>query len=155
MKNIIRRFFMDVFNKEVSSAARLGHKLSLIILDIDNFKKINDTLGHSKGDEVLVNVSSVLRSNIRVNDILCRWGGEEFAILLPSTTIDCACQVAERIRKAVSEYNFEMLWQVTCSFGVASFKKNRTSEELINNADKALYEAKNTGKNKVVCSQTE
>lgn len=148
-----RRFIMDALNQEVSLALKSEQSLSLILLDIDFFKKINDNLGHSKGDEILADVSSILKSGIRNTDILGRWGGEEFIILLPSTEAKHAYQIAERLRKTISEHNFDIPWSVTCSFGVAMFSKNLTVGELINNADKALYEAKNSGRNKVVCNE--
>jgi len=149
-----RRYFMNALNKEVASALELGQELSLIMLDIDFFKKINDNLGHAKGDEILISISSILKSSIRSSDILSRWGGEEFIALLPSTEDKYAYQIAERIRKAISKYDFGIPWSVTCSFGVATLTKNLTIGELINNADKALYEAKNSGRNKVVLYKT-
>jgi diguanylate cyclase (GGDEF)-like protein len=133
-----------------------GHRLSLVLLDIDNFKSFNDRFGHQAGDAVLKGVSAALRGAVRTFDVVARYGGEEFAIILPETGIDGARDVAERIRRAVSAYPFatragEKPVRVTVSVGVATAPENGASPpRLIRSADGALYHAKRAGKNQVV-----
>lgn len=149
-----RRYFMETLNYATSMYRRKGLIFSLIMVDIDFFKKINDTEGHAKGDEVLLSIASVLKNGIRDCDILSRWGGEEFLILLPSTDTKNAYHVAERLRATISETDFGLPWSVTCSFGIATMpseKSEITGIDLVDNADKALYGAKESGRNKVVC----
>lgn len=124
---------------------------SLIILDIDNFKKINDTYGHPRGDEVLKQLAQILEESVRSLDICCRYGGEEFTIILPDTTLEEAKKLAERIREKIEKEIKIEEKSVTVSLGVAAFnKKCQELEAIIENADKALYRAKREGKNKVV-----
>ncbi len=127
---------------------------SLILIDIDFFKKINDTFGHQVGDEVLIQVSSLIRQSIRETDIAARWGGEELAIYLPKVDIQFATNIAERIRTLVER---ETNPKVTISVGVAKWEKGRTNElsveTLFNHADIALYEAKNQGRNQVILAR--
>ena len=128
--------------------------------DIDFFKKVNDTYGHAVGDCVLKNVAKTIKKELRENDIPSRYGGEEFAILLPYTTLDEAALVAQRLRRAIEkkkinieEYNIQGISQisVTISVGVSAYDKTmKESEQLYQNADKALYEAKKNGRNRVV-----
>ena len=153
-----RRFLMHVFELAVLKAIRLEEMLSFIILDIDNFKKVNDTHGHQCGDEVLKELGKILIDATRNYDTAARYGGEEFVVLLPDTTIPVAHRIAERIRM-----NMEALaitWEdktmhCTLSLGVARFDGDyaNTTADIIGLADKALYEAKRSGKNKTVIHQ--
>ena len=141
------------FHSDWQTRYRKMPLLSLIICDIDFFKKVNDTYGHNAGDAVLIHVSQVLRSSIRDTDVAYRWGGEEFIIVLKNATIDNAASVAERIRHAVmdSVCRFEdKEIRVTMSFGCNEFNSAHSVEENIKVADERLYCAKKTGRNRVV-----
>jgi two-component system cell cycle response regulator len=141
-------FFRTHLAQEVSKAQRYQHHLSLIIGDIDHFKRINDTYGHSVGDAVLVEIGKILRRHCRRSDISVRWGGEAFAILLPETDLMGGMMFAERLCQAIESHQFEGIDQLTASFGVAILTTNR--QELIERAELGLSEAKQSGGNKVV-----
>ncbi|HNX76195.1 MAG TPA: diguanylate cyclase [Candidatus Rifleibacterium sp.] len=149
----LRRFFLATLDKEISRSKRYQLDLGLMMLDIDNFKKFNDTHGHQAGDYVLRETAQRLIENIRTVDTPGRYGGEEIALLLPQTGIKEAFVVAERIRKAIegSEYVYrDAHMRVTVSIGVSSLHlRNLTMEELVDEADRALYVAKNKGRNQV------
>jgi diguanylate cyclase (GGDEF)-like protein len=134
-------------------AERVGDPLALILLDIDNFKTINDTHGHQAGDEVLRKVGAVLAASVRQVDLAARYGGEEFAVVVPETDLDGAIDLAERLRKALQSEEIELQngtrLSVTASFGAAVKGDLPTGEELVAAADELLYEAKRTGKNQV------
>jgi len=147
------------FNREgIEEAIRIGlwewrsqkKPLSLIMMDIDHFKKINDEYGHAVGDHVLSTLSNIVKQHIRVNDLFARWGGEEFVLVCRNTKIEQARLIAEKTRELIATYNFNHDVKVTASFGVATLNANETLEQLFNNADKALYQAKHEGRNKVV-----
>jgi diguanylate cyclase (GGDEF)-like protein len=138
------------FKKELQRAARGNEKIAILMLDIDDFKKVNDTLGHAAGDEVLRKVASILSSCVRGYDLVGRWGGEEFLILLLNYGQLGAVEIAERIRKAVANADFGMGREVTVSLGVTIASPQETMAELYRRADAALYEAKAKGKNCVV-----
>jgi len=126
---------------------------SIIMIDIDNFKEINDTYGHTVGDYILKEFVSVVKSHIRRNDMLFRWGGEEFIIFLPQTECNNALIVAEKVRKIVDNHDFEKIGQVTCSFGVSAKRDMGDNiTDIIKRADEALYTAKRNGKNRVESS---
>ncbi|MGB9811424.1 MAG: GGDEF domain-containing protein [Dictyoglomus turgidum] len=129
---------------------RYNRPFSIIIIDIDDFKKINDTYGHLIGDMVLEKISKIIRENIRKSDIASRWGGEEFLILLPETNLQNATLVAEAFRRKIEEANFGIDEKITVSVGVANIENNESIDSLIQRADKNLYKAKESGKNKVV-----
>ena len=145
-----KRYFDDILQEHIDIALNLGQDLSVLMLDLDHFKKVNDTYGHIFGDEVLSKVSSWIRNCLRKDDYLIRYGGEEFVVLLINLNSDIAMIVAERIRKAVESsetYNMEenVPVKITISIGVASLRQRRLSSlELISDADKALYKAKET-----------
>ncbi|MBI4854202.1 MAG: diguanylate cyclase [Acidobacteria bacterium] len=152
-----RNYFRNELRKFVSLAVRYNRALSIIMLDIDFFKKINDTYGHDVGDNVLKGVSEVLMRHVRNHDVAARFGGEEFVMLLPETNLGGAVVVAERIRTAVENVNFESLGcrrQVTISIGVAEYEGDTTSdgEDILKRADEALYRAKTSGRNRVCVS---
>ena len=158
-----RRQLEERTKQEIASSRRQKTPLCAIMTDIDFFKKVNDTYGHTVGDLVLKTVSKVMRSQLREYDIAGRYGGEEFVILLPFTKIEEAKMVAERLRKAIenkvidiSKINPESPEKeihVTISLGVYQLKTEDKETDLINNADKALYKAKETGRNKVVINE--
>ncbi|HWQ79434.1 MAG TPA: GGDEF domain-containing protein, partial [Anaerovoracaceae bacterium] len=126
-------------------------KFSLVLIDIDDFKLINDTYGHIAGDEVIVKIVDEMKGVIRQDDILARWGGEEFIIILPQTTLDKAAEIADRIRKFVSMIeNDYIMDKVTASFGVTERVEGDDMKSIINRADQLLYLAKKSGKDKVV-----
>ena len=125
---------------------------SIILIDIDHFKRINDTFGHDVGDRVLQWFAATLQNNLRTQDVIARWGGEEFLILLPVTPLDEATQIAERLREMVASSNVDIpgeLISVTFSAGISSSAKNRDVKDLCKVADQALYIAKET-RNRVV-----
>lgn len=128
------------------------HKLfSIILFDLDFFKKVNDTYGHATGDHVLISIVDVVNRELRAMDFMGRWGGEEFIVVLPDTTEVAAFQISERIRKAIAAHDFGLNRSVTISLGVSHYNgSNRTRAQLVNAADEALYEAKETGRNKTV-----
>ncbi len=149
-----RRYFDDHFEIEKQKVGRYNNDLCLIMIDIDRFKAINDRYGHPVGDKVLKEFSLLLRKNIRNSDILSRWGGEEFIILLPGTSIDNSILIAEKIRKAIAADQFKKIGKLTASFGVSKVDASTVSNrEAIHHADKALYQAKHDGRNKVVSYQ--
>lgn len=144
-----RRMFEEMLSKEMNRAKRYSHPLSVILLDIDEFKLFNDKHGHKKGDQILSEISAVLQKNLRESDTLARWGGEEFIILLPNITVSQAKEKSETIRKNIEQTSFCGTWRLTCSFGVTSYIDGESSDSIFIRADKALYEAKDLGRNKV------
>jgi len=134
-----------VFNQ--SWSADSTHLLSLIFIDIDHFKKINDTYGHNVGDQVLLVFAQVLSANTRTHDLLARWGGEEFVLACPDTTLDNACGLAEKLRRCIEENDWPKGLQVTASFGVAQILPQESPTDFIARADRALYVAKAQGRN--------
>ena len=147
-----RRFFTSTLKKEILRAKRFKHHLSIILLDIDHFKMYNDKYGHRMGDKVLKSISKILEENIRKIDTVFRYGGEEFAIIVPETRFDEVSLLAERIR-----YNVEVgskrirgiKHPVTISLGVATYKKEFKITKMVDSADQLLYEAKSAGRNVV------
>jgi len=127
--------------------------LSMLILDIDLFKKVNDDCGHNAGDQVLVKMAAVLESNLRASDSLTRWGGEEFVVLCPDTTLYTVTVLAERLRQSIAKTIFPEVGQVTISLGVAECMKGETWEDWFKRADSALYRAKASGRNQVQVAQ--
>lgn len=126
-----------------------NEKNSLIFFDIDDFKLVNDTYGHLVGDSVLKEITALIKNQLREVDTFARWGGEEFAIIAPKTAMDGALKITEKLRRTISEHNFENVGQITCSFGVTEIKPTDTLESLVDRADKALYSSKNKGKNRI------
>ena len=145
-----RQFMDEYLHEEIERAERYNIKFSMIIVDIDFFKKINDTYGHQVGDKVLKRIAELFKLAVRKSDISFRYGGEEFLIALPETDLSGAYSVANKLRKTIEETVFENIkQQVTVSVGLAERKKNTSIEELIYNVDMALYEAKRNGRNQV------
>lgn len=153
-----RLFMQERLPAEIERAKRNGIPLSLIMFDVDHFKKFNDTYGHPFGDVVLKEVARLLKVNIRPYDHAIRYGGEEFMVILPETTSEIGIRLAERIRKAVEKYLFvdpekpDITTKVTISLGVAQWEQKLDMNELIERADKALYVSKEGGRNRTtVC----
>ncbi|WP_299644069.1 GGDEF domain-containing protein [Devosia sp.] len=151
-----RKAFDDGLLRSVARAAEHGDHLCLMLIDIDHFKRFNDTWGHQTGDQVLRLVAMTIKSNIKGKDIAARYGGEEFAAILPDTDLEGAVILADNIRKAIQAKELlkrstnEKLGRVTASFGVATFRPDDTPSTLVERADRCLYAAKHAGRNKVV-----
>ncbi len=146
-----REYFNDRLQQEIERAERYATGFSLILFDVDHFKQVNDDFGHLTGDAVLKSLSMLCQTTIRSSDIIVRWGGEEFVILAPDTEIDAAFSFAEKLRVSIEEHSFPVEVNVTCSFGVAQFIPGEEQDDLISRADKGLYQAKQAGRNRVVC----
>ncbi len=149
-----RRCFFDQLKNFWSASVRYKHALSCIMLDVDHFKNINDTHGHAVGDAVLRGLADILARTLRTADIVCRYGGEEFCVLLPHTRMDDALRAAEKLREAVEETELAGV-RLTVSIGVSSIECGADApERLIDRADRSLYEAKRLGRNRVVSCDT-
>ncbi|AFC74515.1 diguanylate cyclase domain protein [Rickettsia parkeri str. Tate's Hell] len=156
LTGLFNRRYFDIHLKQIiEKTNKESIKLYLLMCDIDNFKHVNDTYGHQAGDKVLTIVSRILKNTLRVTDLIARFGGEEFTILLTDIDISKAIETAERVRVKIEYMNFHIEDQIkplktTISIGVTKYKKEESIESFIERADKAMYEAKTTGKNKVV-----
>lgn len=144
-----RRKFSEILAQEIKRHQRYQKSFSLINIDIDHFKKINDNYGHDTGDRVIEDFSQTLRSNIRETDSACRWGGEEFILLVIETDINSVILVAEKIRKILDTSTIEPVGKVTASLGVTQVKEGDSCESIITRSDQALYKAKNNGRNRM------
>ena len=147
-----RRYFNEYARKEVSKIKRNHEPMALLMVDADHFKKINDNLGHDKGDQALIHLADILVNNCRNSDIVCRFGGEEFLVMMPGAALKCATQRAEIIRQTYQDTSAQVLagTQSTLSVGIALWANNMTSlEDLTKAADEALYAAKKNGRNRV------
>lgn len=142
-----RRFFMQMLEQEMERTRRYGKSFSVIMLDLDHFKKINDRFGHAAGDKVLKSVADMIQGRIRKTDCLARWGGEEFIILLPETSVEDAASLAEELREQLSSMTIPEVGRVTASFGVAGYRSSDTIDTILMRADSMLYEAKDAGRN--------
>jgi diguanylate cyclase len=156
-----RRYFDEALNREIGESNVPGAELSLILADIDHFKSINDRFGHLVGDEVLKLFGKLLSSNVKGRDTVARFGGEEFAIILPHTGIENAARIAEQIRSQLEGNRWVLkqtkhwIGKITASFGIAELGKDESAETLIARADKNLYAAKNRGRNRAVADNAE
>jgi len=150
LTQLFNRLKMDeVLEYETSRANRYAGNLSVILLDLDKFKLVNDTFGHLVGDKVLCETATILQNSVRKQDYVARWGGEEFVVVCPETNLDETLLVAEKIRLALCQNTFTEVKLVTGSLGVASYIPNESVNALMANADKALYQAKDNGRNRV------
>lgn len=149
-----RQYFNSRLEAELERAKRYDSPVSLIIFDIDHFKRVNDDFGHLEGDNVLKDLSKLVKKKIRPTDLLARWGGEEFVVLVPEHNLATAFIFADRIRIIVENNDFTIPRKVTCSFGVAEFEKSESLSDFLNRADHALYKAKEAGRNRVEALQT-
>ena len=150
----------QALQNEFERSMRYNTPLSVVLLDVDNFKDVNDTYGHQKGDEILVAVASLLKTFCRANDIAARYGGEEFLMILPQSNAQGAFKIAERVREEMMKLNFtgnESNFSVTTSCGVAELDRDfvENTDQLVSMADQALYEAKNSGRNKTIIGHPE
>jgi diguanylate cyclase (GGDEF)-like protein len=142
-----RRFAAQSLDNFLNLAKIDNLTLTIFVVDIDHFKKINDSYGHDIGDRVLINIANFLRHNLRDSDLLGRWGGEEFILILQKTDLRTACNLAERLYKQNSQLIHEQVGQVTFSIGIATSKADDTTDSLFKRTDAALYKAKQTGRN--------
>jgi diguanylate cyclase (GGDEF)-like protein len=154
-----RRYFEEKLGVDAQKSFHGGTPLSLVMVDLDHFKKVNDTFGHTEGDQVLCKISSLLKNSVRKKDTVARYGGEEFILILPEAGLEESFVIAERIRGLVERTLFEVgqaKVNLTVSMGISHFPSHRakSKEELIKMADRALYDAKRGGRNKV-CIFTE
>jgi diguanylate cyclase (GGDEF)-like protein/hemerythrin-like metal-binding protein len=149
-----RRRFEEAATAEMALVRRRKGPVSLMIFDLDFFKNVNDTFGHTVGDAVLVDVAHIAREQLRASDALARWGGEEFIVLSPATRMDGAVNLADKIREAIAAWDFPSIRQLTVSIGVAEYCFGEDLTTWIQRADEALYEAKLTGRNRVVAARS-
>ena len=147
--------FNKLLSGEIKRTNRHNNVFSLIIFDIDNFKIVNDTFGHLAGDTVLQEIARITRGAIRESDNFARWGGEEFCILLPDTNIQGGKNLADKLQRTIANHDFGNPGTITCSFGVVQFSPELTEDKLVSRADKALYRAKQNGKNQAVVYNNE
>jgi len=144
-----RSYFEETFCHEMMHQKEQETHLSFMMLDIDKFKVINDTYGHQVGDDILVELAQLVESKTRKTDSFARWGGEEFVMILPQTTLEMALRVAENLREIISSHTFSHNLSITCSFGVASLGEGESQKSVMKRADDALYKAKEAGRNRV------
>lgn len=145
-----RHKLKEVLSSEMERSQRYQNHFSIILLDVDFFKKINDNYGHQVGDEVLIDLANILKINSRKNDCISRWGGEEFLIVACETDLENAGMLAEKLRIKIENYLFPTVGKVTMSCGVAEYSNGETISKLVSRADDFLYKAKKLGRNKVV-----
>ncbi|MCS7279173.1 MAG: GGDEF domain-containing protein [Thermodesulfobacteriaceae bacterium] len=147
-----RRAFLKILKREISLAKRHNLPLSLVMIDIDYFKKINDTYGHETGDYVLKSITKVIKKSIRQEDLFARLGGEEFVLLLPHTNMEAAYKMSERLRQTIEKRQFKRIREkITASFGITEFSPLDNFKLFLKRADEALYEAKKRGRNCCIC----
>jgi len=144
------KFFETIFEMELEKAKRGQQELSIVMTDIDFFKKINDTYGHMKADEFLKRLADVIKKQVRGSDVVARFGGEEFIILLPETNLEKTKKFTIRLRNAIHSDKILKKYHVTVSGGIAEYKKGDNSKKLKARVDKALYKAKETGRDKFI-----
>lgn len=152
LTQLCNRMQFDIYlDQEIEKVKRYGGTLSIIYFDLDNFKEINDEYGHQAGDDVLMKLANQIGQVKRKSDIFARYGGDEFIILAPSTDLQSARKQAELLKQAIEKMDFEKTPGVSCSFGITEYGEARHDiNSLINAVDKALYQAKNTGRNCIV-----
>ncbi len=148
-----RFFFLDATKRGIKVSIRDERPMSLMMLDIDHFKSVNDTYGHDAGDQVLQAFVTTIAERLRDSDIFARWGGEEFIVTLPSTSLENAMHLAETVRENIEQSIFPEVNKITCSIGVSSLNEEDSVDTLIKRADMALYEAKASGRNCVKAAE--
>lgn len=146
-----RRKFNSILEHEMKRFARYEQPLCLLLVDIDRFKSINDDYGHDVGDKAIIELANILNTGVRRSDCVARWGGEEFLLLNIEIDEQQAYQVAEKLRKEISQTNFKTVGKLSVSIGVAPIKDKDSAESLLKRVDQALYAAKNNGRDRVVC----
>lgn len=144
-----RYSLMKIFLSEIARSHRYNTPLSIIMVDIDFFKKVNDTYGHTVGDSVLVSLANLMKKNLRDTDIIGRYGGEEFLIILPNTLLNDSKNFADRLRREVDEFSFDTVGNITISIGLVELAENENFDELFTRVDNLLYKSKNNGRNRV------
>jgi diguanylate cyclase (GGDEF)-like protein len=142
-----RRHFEDILRAQMKASVEHGTNLSLLVIDVDNFKEINDGLGHTLGDKILIEVSHLLAASLREADRLARWGGDEFIMVMPRVQPGEALQAANRLCESVSGHPFPGGWVVTLSIGVAELRGHESLDQWFDRADAALYAVKDAGRN--------
>ena len=151
-----KRYFDEKLTAEMKLSQKLSQPLSLIMMDVDNFKRFNDTYGHTEGDTVLMKLGRIITDSVRDSDAACRYGGEEFVVILPMTKLEASVDVAERIRKKFAREKFhpsdEATVSTSVSLGVTELKSDDTPNSIVTRADHALYQAKSRGKNQTVAA---
>lgn len=148
-----RRKLDELLQNELNRCERFSHTFTVAILDIDYFKKINDTYGHQMGDKVLIKIADILKTHMRKTDFVGRFGGEEFVIICPESDKNGTYTLIENIRKSIANYDFKEINKITASFGISAFRKKDTIDSLLKRADVALYQAKASGRNKVIINE--
>ena len=144
-----RRKFSKLLEQEIKRVERYDRALSIVMLDIDHFKRVNDTYGHDTGDYVLRRITEIIKENVRITDTLARYGGEEFVIILPETDVRGASRLIERMRKTIEKTSLDSVGIITISAGIAVYMGGDNCKSMITRADKALYLAKEEGRNRV------
>ena len=144
-----RRGFFQVANTVTEQAKRLSHSFSIILFDLDDFKSVNDRFGHDAGDTLLREFARQVHGRVRRGDVLARWGGEEFIILVPQCNLENAAELAEKLRAEIADHSFTTAGKITASFGIAESAPQEDIGSIIARADRALYQAKHAGKNRV------
>jgi len=151
LTKVANRFQFDkVLEHSITLSQRYGRALSMMLIDIDHFKEINDNYGHLVGDEVLKILAQILRDGVRKSDVIARWGGEEFVILLPDSELSSATKLAEILRLRIAEYDFKLVKKITCSIGIVRWNEGENPDQLLKRVDEKLYYAKETGRNKII-----
>jgi two-component system cell cycle response regulator len=150
LTNINNRYaLMNALESEIHRAKRYNTPLCVIMYDIDFFKKVNDTFGHDAGDSVLIALSNLMKQNLRDVDIIGRYGGEEFMIILPNTPLEATKNFAERLRIKVEQNNFQIVGNITISMGVVEVQSHENIDEVFKRVDNLLYVSKNNGRNQI------
>jgi polar amino acid transport system substrate-binding protein len=144
----------EILQSEINRSERFNYTFGIAFLDIDFFKKINDTYGHQIGDKVLIGIADILKANTRITDSIGRWGGEEFLIICPESSETGIKELSENLRRYIQNHNFLEKEQITVSFGISIYESNDTIDSILKRADDALYDAKNSGRNKVVIKKS-
>ena len=151
LTNIYNRVKVNQVLKDLTyNVKKYNHKLTLILFDIDHFKRINDEYGHNTGDSVLRELSSLVKGLLRKQDTFARWGGEEFVVILKDTEVQKGTLLASRLRSEIEKFHFNIVKSITCSFGVTQFRAGDTEIQFFERVDEALYQAKENGRNQVV-----
>lgn len=143
----------ELLKQQFSLAKRYQTSFAVMILDIDHFKQMNDTYGHHVGDKTLIEFSQILQNSVRQSDMVGRWGGEEFLIIIPEADKVSRRKMGEKIRSSIEQHRFDVVGQVTVSIGLAVYKKEEELDNLLSRADTALYSAKQKGRNRLMVAQ--
>jgi diguanylate cyclase (GGDEF)-like protein len=146
-----KRFFSIQLEIEMARAQRTGQSCCLLMIDFDNFKEINDRLGHDEGDRFLIQMGGLIREKLRPTDFVCRYGGDEFAVIMPATSLLDGIGIAKRLQEFTAHFTWKMALRVSASFGMAAFEPSNplNAEEFFKQADSELYKAKKAGKNRI------